>query len=527
MDVQDRKQSEPSEKITGISFKMSNTSKPLHVKRKDIELDNKDYVVSIVGTSIESLNAEPEKVPLVIPLPETKGVKIHKKYLKLVNGLNKIPVDSTFENKTEDVEMKEGTQTNSEMVQPKSDSKFLELPIEAPKTLEEEAREELLLEASQIQYVDAPNNLELPLLLKFRNTDLDKIEDEDQRFKADVASRPDETETEAYEKVPIDLFGAAMLRGMGWSEGAPIGVGKNAKVTDVVDFLPRPGYRTGLGATPLTIPEPKKKKFIKPGESRGPKELQVLSDDKGNLKSIRRNGEELTPISKVGLHEGSLVGIIQGPHDGLYARVLKIFSSGEVIVRLQSSDEQVQITKEDITLVDEKKLNSSHPARIFIEEYEKRLEKEKQEQKYKNLDEKKDTNEKKDKKESLKSSSKMEKRWIFPNLVVRIISKSFQNGKYYLKKGTILDVVDSETCTLQLQENQKMIDVKQSMLETVVPKERERVMIVDGKLSGRTGVILEKPKGQGKATVQLAGGVDIERFELDSICQYVGDHVEH
>ncbi len=38
---------------------------------------------------------------------------------------------------------------------------------------------------------------------------------------------PNVADLEDYEKVPIEEFGAAMLRGMGWSEGKV--VGKNQK----------------------------------------------------------------------------------------------------------------------------------------------------------------------------------------------------------------------------------------------------------------------------------------------------------
>ena len=46
---------------------------------------------------------------------------------------------------------------------------------------------------------------------------------EDDRFKADVASRPDVASAEDYERVPVEDFGAAMLRGMGWKEGDVVG----------------------------------------------------------------------------------------------------------------------------------------------------------------------------------------------------------------------------------------------------------------------------------------------------------------
>ncbi|KAL0567228.1 hypothetical protein ABG067_009558, partial [Albugo candida] len=38
-------------------------------------------------------------------------------------------------------------------------------------------------------------------------------------FRDDVENRPDETTMEDYEKIPVDEFGAALLRGLGWKEG--------------------------------------------------------------------------------------------------------------------------------------------------------------------------------------------------------------------------------------------------------------------------------------------------------------------
>ncbi|KAL2040071.1 hypothetical protein N7G274_006974 [Stereocaulon virgatum] len=46
---------------------------------------------------------------------------------------------------------------------------------------------------------------------------------EDDRFKADVASRPDVATLDDYAAMPVDSFGAALLRGMGWKDGEPVG----------------------------------------------------------------------------------------------------------------------------------------------------------------------------------------------------------------------------------------------------------------------------------------------------------------
>jgi hypothetical protein len=45
-------------------------------------------------------------------------------------------------------------------------------------------------------------------------------------FRHDVQSRPEETKLEEYEEVPVEQFGAALLRGMGWKEGQSLGGGK-------------------------------------------------------------------------------------------------------------------------------------------------------------------------------------------------------------------------------------------------------------------------------------------------------------
>lgn len=51
--------------------------------------------------------------------------------------------------------------------------------------------------------------------------------DETEAFREDVKTRPDEATMEDYERVPVEQFGAALLRGLGWKEGE--GIGRNRK----------------------------------------------------------------------------------------------------------------------------------------------------------------------------------------------------------------------------------------------------------------------------------------------------------
>jgi len=68
---------------------------------------------------------------------------------------------------------------------------------------------------------------------------------------------------EAYENMPIEDFGKAYLRGLGWEDGGAVG---NGKIVEPIEYVPRPQL-LGLGAAPK--PDEKsdgsKKKYIKPG----------------------------------------------------------------------------------------------------------------------------------------------------------------------------------------------------------------------------------------------------------------------
>ncbi|KAJ5963637.1 pre-mRNA-splicing factor spp2 [Penicillium vulpinum] len=50
-------------------------------------------------------------------------------------------------------------------------------------------------------------------------------------FRTDVASRPDPANLDAYNAIPVEEFGAALLRGMGWKDGQSIGRGNYSSAT--------------------------------------------------------------------------------------------------------------------------------------------------------------------------------------------------------------------------------------------------------------------------------------------------------
>ena len=111
--------------------------------------------------------------------------------------------------------------------------------------------------------------------------------DEAEMYRLDVATRAESATEEAYERMPIEEFGKAYLRGYSWKEGES--VGKNGEVVEPVEYVPRPQL-LGLGAQPKADDggDKSKKKFIKPGESREKKKDMVYIDEQGRQRTSRR-----------------------------------------------------------------------------------------------------------------------------------------------------------------------------------------------------------------------------------------------
>jgi hypothetical protein len=104
--------------------------------------------------------------------------------------------------------------------------------------------------------IPVESNTKVPLLLKAQHqrsqlTGIDVKMSDEEKFKRDIEHRPAEADLDAYERIPVEDFGAALLRGMGWKDGEPLG--KNGPDAPVV-----PAKRDnllGLGAKPSELPQ--------------------------------------------------------------------------------------------------------------------------------------------------------------------------------------------------------------------------------------------------------------------------------
>ncbi|PKI82718.1 hypothetical protein MVES_003449 [Malassezia vespertilionis] len=82
---------------------------------------------------------------------------------------------------------------------------------------------------------------------------------EEDMFKRDVDTHPDAPSLEAYSDMPVEEFGAAMLRGMGWKDGH--GVGKSRQGPTQAPGVKRRAALLGLGAKERALPtsDPKRR----------------------------------------------------------------------------------------------------------------------------------------------------------------------------------------------------------------------------------------------------------------------------
>jgi len=326
------------------------------------------------------------------------------------------------------------------------------------------------------------------------------------------------------------------MLGMGWKPGTAIG--KNS--TGIVEpYIIEPRvHRLGLGAKkPKPDQLPKQKKFIRPGEYRDPKEA------------------ERQKKKREGFVAGKLVTIVDGLYEGEYARVRTVDSVENTInVQLLTTYEIVKLEPEQLTIVDEKKLNKNHHALAPINNKAKMKDEEnpykKREQSDKDNSASDGSNPKKTKhshdngrhhskhksskhkRESSSSSSSSEEEdstpWLTPHIRVRFINEQYRKGKYFNLKGTIVDVTKRKQCICRLDSGELLEDIWQDMLESVVPGAGGQVMIVNGPYKSNLGRVLEKKKES--ADVQLLSGdfeSDIHTLDLDDIAEYVGpDAVE-
>ncbi|XP_053329204.1 G-patch domain and KOW motifs-containing protein [Spea bombifrons] len=474
-----------------ISFGFSRSSKKKLGSAADLgnrEEDKREYLVGAEGKELLSVNPAPAAKALVIPL-------IQK---------NRWSQPSKTQEKAQDGDPKH-TEEDAVLSQ---------------------AVQELIQESRRSQENDSEENPTASIPLLMQNRVPDGYEDGD---KVDVRLRPESAEAADYEVVPVEQYGMAMLRGMGWKEGEGIGRTFKEDVKPLEQKLRPKGLGLGADRSAIQDLEPQKpRRPLKPGEE--PKEEEAK-----------------------GLGPGSSVEIQSGAHKNLYGKVegidpdnaramVKLAIGGNVVtvsqfaLRLVSSSEYKTYAKDLSRLSKAKRQKDLEEAK---EEQRRERESEEGEQHRRSRDEHREQSRngdsghrhKRPKQRSPEHEKEKKKTrqeppsWLRRDLKVRFIDKHYKGGKYYNSKVLIEDVPSPRSCVCRTESGRILEDIKQDMLETVIPKEEgDRVMVVLGKHRGQVGTIMHRDKHKCHALVQLQGdheeGVTLS---YDVICHYAGE----
>lgn len=478
-----------SSQKTGLSFKFTKKveNKILNndiSKAEGNDQEEKDYVLSVDGSVVKSLQPKAEKKELVIPLIKNNVWRVPKQQ-KTADQKATEDAESTTENTEKAVENKQ------------------EL------SLEQQAVNEILADASgggeRKGEGAATQDLNIPLLMQNKVPEGYETDD-----KVDVALRAEEPTMEDYENVPIEEYGLAMLRGMGWNPGKPIGA-RCKEVAKPIEAVVRP-KGLGLGA-----------------DSKMGKPLPMVAKEEGQLV----------------LRTGAYVRIEQGPYKDLYGQVESLDDeNARVIIKLALGGKMATVSELFVTLVSKKdyqrdgKLLNKEKYDDYKRKHEPKeevvVEKRRDDRdghsshKKPRVEKEGESSKSSSKRERSRSPKKKEEFWLRPQIRVRFIDRKYQNGKYYNTKMTIEDVTSRTTCMCNTEDGRILEDVKASMLETVIPrKSPAHVLVLLGSHCGQVGVVLKRDKERCRATVQMLYDKSVRDFDYNSISEYTGDTSHH
>jgi len=110
--------------------------------------------------------------------------------------------------------------------------------------------------------------------------------------------------------------------------------------------------------------------------------------------------------------------------------------------------------------------------------------------------------------------------WIQNGLIVRVINKKLGN-EYYLQKGYVYDIVSPFEFLLKMNENDnsRILKCHEEDVETVIPKNGNIVVILNGEFKGQKATLINTKKNTTKAICQLQSELDIIELGFNDICQ--------
>ena len=233
-----------------------------------------------------------------------------------------------------------------------------------------------------------------------------------------LGARPESSSFDDYDQIPVHGFGMAMLRDMGFKKDE--GIGKTFKHTFKpleVNLRPK---GLGLGAVPI-----------------GSAGRDKNSDDSEHLFDPKK---------------GDYVQVLNGPHKSTVGEMIGTDSDcSRILIKSFDDGSVVSVSLNSLCALKDKPLQSVHqskPENVTTPDWETK--KKNNEQQFAETENHHDQN--------------------HHDIKVRIIDKKLQKGLYYKEKVQIVDVTTPFTCNCQTDKGLLLENLKQKILETVIPK---------------------------------------------------------
>lgn len=366
----------------------------------------------------------------------------------------------------------------------------------------------------------------------------------------DLARLPDAADAEAYESMPVEAFGEAMLRGMGWTEGGGVGRNRARAPVKPIEYVPRPQL-LGLGATPAAALAAAadaaggggKAKPLRPGESREPRRHAMLPvGEDGRVRNVRNLDEALVARPLAGCVPGKRMVIVgDGPHSGLVGTVVAVEKregrSDRAVLRLAHGGTEVSVRVKEAAEEESREARAAVAARAAAAagggnggdgNGRQHAQPPPQQQQ-----------------ESVRGGGGVPSGgaaaaapaaaphpppapWLAPHIRVRIVSTSLRGGALYRKKALVVDCESPTVCSLRLDDGGSLLDgVAQGDLETAPPRKQGRVAVVAGRWRGSRGKMLSRDNASQTAAVQLNASFQLVTLGFDDIAEYAGEADEH
>lgn len=382
---------------------------------------------------------------------------------------------------------------------------------------------------------------------------------ETQQYKADLEALPDElpTDSESFQRVPIAEFGAALLRGMGWSGGGS----NNKKKDEDVESMPRP-HRLGLGAIPKLdtsmLPSSSSssgRRALRPDQVKRQEALERQQQE-----YAQQRKEQLARDKQRTLQNQSLIQLTNGRR----AEILQLVGvPGLNMVKIQCEGEaKFSVVKRgDIgDLLSREELDEKPFRSVALGAVSERKEKERSRDDRRSdgesghrrekdsstrssrddthpdisrKDRKRDRDRDRDS-DKTRSSRDTEERqsskrhrdepskpqWVIPNIRVRVITEKL-GRRYYKEKGIVVDVTP-KGATVQLSGGAVLDRVPERYLETALPKQGGKAVVLAGDHRFAKGRLLERDSRRSKGVIQVFEDMNVLTLSLDDMAEWCG-----